>query len=125
MAAKVSLEAQLDSYSNRDQNLAFQDRQEDRADASVAARLTTAINQVTYLTDQLARPDLSDADRSRYQDQLITATYQKTRLQNRSADTGGTAEFLADAKSDQVDIQVGFLTKVIEDVQAHHDTLSA
>lgn len=125
LTAKAALEAQLDGYSNRDQNLAFQDRQEERADASVAARLTTATKQVTYLTDQLARPDLSDADRTRYQDQLITANYQKARLQNRSADTGGAAEFLDDVKSDGIDLQVGLLTEAIDDVQARHDALPA
>ncbi|SHK95624.1 hypothetical protein [Hymenobacter psychrotolerans] len=125
LEAKASLEAELDGYQNRDQNLAYQDRREGRAGASATSRLATATDRVKYLTDQLARPDLAAADRRRYEDQLLTANYQKARLQNRTADTGGAAAFLADVDADQIDAQVDLLSGAIAAVQAHHDTLPA
>ncbi|TYZ06019.1 hypothetical protein FY528_19855 [Hymenobacter lutimineralis] len=125
LAAKKSLEAELDGYQNRDQNQAFQDRREDRTDESVSSRLATAIDRVNYLTGQLARTDISEQDRTRYNDQLLTANYQKARLQNRSADSGGAAEFLAQVDADQVDAQVALLTQAIAAVQARHDALPA
>lgn len=125
LEAKKSLEAEIDGYQNRDSNLAFQDRQEGRAGASAATRLATATDRVSYLTDQLARPDLAAADRRRYDDQLLTATYQKARLQNRTADSGGAAAFLADVDSDQIDAQVALLTGAIAAVQTRHDALPA
>ncbi|MBT9394317.1 hypothetical protein KLP40_14190 [Hymenobacter sp. NST-14] len=125
LTAKASLEAELDGYQNRDQNLAFQERREGRTEASVATRLASATNQVNYLTDQLARPDLSATDRQRYQNQLLTANYQKAKLQNRSAGSGGAAAFLADVDADQIDAQVALLTGAIAAVQARHDALPA
>lgn len=125
VAAKTSLEAELDGYQNRDQNLAYQDRREGRTGASNASRLATATDRVNYLNDQLARPDLSAADRTRYTDQLLTANYQKARLQNRTADSGGAAAFLADVDSDQIDAQVVLLSGAITAVQARHDALPA
>ncbi|GAA4374900.1 hypothetical protein [Hymenobacter koreensis] len=125
LEAKASLEAEIDGYQNRDQNLAYQDRREDRAGASAASRLATATDRVNYLTEQLARPDLAAADRQRYDDQLLTANYQKARLTNRTANSGGTAAFLADVDADQVDAQVALLTGAIAAVQARHDALPA
>lgn len=46
LAARVALEAELDTYSIRNQNPNFQDRQAVRSETSVAARLATA----TYKT---------------------------------------------------------------------------
>jgi hypothetical protein len=123
--AKASLEAELDGYQNRDQNLAFHDRQDGRADVSVATRLATATDRVAYLTEQLARPSLSAADRRSYENQLLTANYQKARLQNRTADSDGTASFLADVDADQVDAQVALLSGAVAAVQARHDALAA
>lgn len=125
LAAKASLEAELDGYQNRDQNLAYQDRRNDRADASAATRLATAGRQVTYLSDQLARTDISAADRKRYQDQLLTANYQKARLENRTAEAGGADAFLAEVDNDQIDAQVVILTGAIAAVQTRHDALPA
>ncbi|GAA3946575.1 hypothetical protein [Hymenobacter algoricola] len=125
LQAKAKLEAELDGFQNRDQNLGFQDRQAGRADASTAARLATATNQVTYLTGQLARTDLDPTDRQRYEDQLLTANYQKSRLTNRTADSGGVATFLADVDTDQIDSQVTILSGAIAAVQARHDALPA
>ena len=125
LEAKASLEAEIDGYQNRDQNLDYQDRREDRADASAATRLATAISQVSYLTEQLARPDLSAKDRRRYEDQLLTTNYQKARLQNRTADSGGAAAFLTEVDADQVDAQVALLSGAIAAVQARHDALPA
>ena len=56
---------------------------------------------------------------------MLTANYQKARLQNRTADTGGAAAFLADVDSDQIDAQVALLTGAIAAVQARHDALPA
>jgi hypothetical protein len=125
LEAKEKLEAELDGYQNRDNNLAFQDRREDRADASASTRLTKATERVTYLTDQLAKTDLSEKDRLRFQRELITANYQKDLLGLRSTSAGGVDEFLADVDSDQVDAQVALLTRAIADVQARHDALPA
>jgi hypothetical protein len=125
LEAKASLEAELDGYQNRDENLAFQDRREGRAGASAASRLSTVTDRVAYLNDQLARPDLTAADRRRYEDQLLTANYQKARLQNRTADNGGSAAFLADVDADQVDGNVALLTGAVAAVQTRHDVLPA
>lgn len=125
LEAKASLEAELDGYQNRDQNLAYADRRESRAGASAASRLATATDRVNYLAEQLARPDLTAADRRRYDDQLLTANYQRARLENRAADGGGAAAFLADVDSDQIDAQVALLTGAIAAVQTHHDALPA
>lgn len=125
LEAQTSLEAELDGYQNRDQNLAFQDRQAGRTDASLASQLASANAQVAYLTQQLARPDLSVADRRRYEDQQLTATYQQARLTKRSANTGGAASFLADVDSDQIDAQVAVLSGALAAVKARHDALPA
>ncbi|MFD2786289.1 hypothetical protein [Hymenobacter rubripertinctus] len=125
LEAKTSLEAEIDGYQNRDQNLAFQDRRDGRAEVSVATRLASATGQVSYLTDQLARPDLSPTDRRRYEDQLLTATYQQAKLQKRSADSGGSAAFLAAVDADQIDAQVALLNGAITAVQQRHDALPA
>ena len=123
--AQASLEAELDGYQNRDQNDAYRERRSSRTDAASTSRLSTYTDQVTYLTDQLARPNLSAADRQRYNDQLLTANYQKARLTNRAANAGGTAAFLADVDEDQIDAQVALLTQAIADVQTQHDALPA
>jgi hypothetical protein len=123
--AKAALEVKLDVYQNRDQNDAFQERQDERSEASVTSRLTTASSEVAYINSQLARTDLSDADRKRYEDELLTASYQKARLTNRAADTGGAPAFLEQVNDVLVDAQVAVLTQGIADVQAHHDSLSA
>jgi len=125
VTAKAALEVKLDVFQNRDQNDSFQERQAGRAEASVSSRLTTAGNQVDYLTGQLARTDLSEADRKRYEDELLTANYQKARLTNRAADTGGAPAFAGQVGDVLVDVQVAVLTQAIADVQAHHDALSA
>ncbi|MCB2378234.1 hypothetical protein LGH70_11605 [Hymenobacter sp. BT635] len=65
------------------------------------------------------------ADRRRYDDQLLTATYQKARLQNRSADSAAAAAFLAAVDSGQVDAQVAWLSGAIAAVQSRHDALPA
>lgn len=124
-AAKASLEAELDGYQNRDQNEDFRDRQAGRASATASSRLATYTDRVKYLTEQLARPNLAAADRARYDDELLTATYQKARLTKRSVDTDGTATFLADVDADQLDAQVALLRGAIAAVQAHQDALPA
>lgn len=91
----------------------------------MASQLASAASQVTYLTQQLARPDLSAADRRRYEAQQLTVTYQQARLTNRSADTGGSASFLADVDADQVDAQVAVFSGAVIAVKARHDALPA
>ncbi|AMR28513.1 hypothetical protein A0257_16375 [Hymenobacter psoromatis] len=125
LEAQTSLEAELDGYQNRDQNLAFQDRRNDRSDASATTRLAAATDKVNYLTQQLAGPNLAPADRRRFEDQLLTATYQQARLTSRTADAGGAAGFLADVDSDQIDAQVTVLSGAITAVKARHDALPA
>lgn len=125
VTAKASLEAELDGYSNRNQNLDFQDRQTGRSETSVASRLATAISQLAYTTQQLARPDLSDTDRQRYKTQQLTARHQKERLESRAEDEGGSNAFLADVDADQVDGQVAILTAAIAAAQTCHDALPA
>ncbi len=125
MAAKASLEAELDGYQNRDRSLEYQDRQAGRAEASVASRLATATGQLEYATEQLARPDLSEADRKRYKTQQLTARHQKERLESRAEDEGGTAASLAEVDADQVDGQVAVLSGAIAAVQTCHDALPA
>ena len=125
VAAKASLEAELDSYTVRNTNLDFRDRQAERSETSVASRLATATSQLTYATQELARPDLSDVDRSRYKAQQLTARHQKERLESRAEEEGGTTAFLADVDADQVDGQVAILTSAIAATQTRHDALSA
>jgi hypothetical protein len=123
--AQAALEAELDGYQNRDQNQAFKDRQAGRTDATTASQLAKTTDQVAYLTQQLAGTSLSAADRTRYEDQLLTANYQKARLTRRAASAGGAASFLADVDIDQVDAQVAVLTGAIAAVQARHNALPA
>ena len=123
LAAKVSLEAELDSYSVRNANLDFQDRQHTRSETSVASRLATATSQLAYATQELARPDLSDVDRKRYKAQQMTARHQKERLESQAEEEGGTTAFLADVNADQVDGQVAILTAAIAATQTRHDAL--
>lgn len=125
LAAKAALEAELDAYTNKDQNLDFQDRKDDRSETSVAQRLATAISQLAYATQELARPDLSDTDRKRYKGQQLTTRHQKERLENQAEEEGGTAAFLADVDADQVDLQVTLLTTAITATQTRHDALTA
>jgi hypothetical protein len=125
LAAKESLEAELDTYSNRNDNLDFRDRQAGRSETSVASRLATATSQLAYATQELARPDLSDVDRKRYKTQQMTARHQKERLESQAEEEGGTAAFLADVDADQVDGQVAILTAAITATQTRHDVLSA
>lgn len=125
VTAKASLEAELDGYSNKDQNLGFQDRQAGRSEASVASRLATATSQLAYFTGQLARPDLSDVDRRRYTGSQLSARFQKERLDLRAADEGGSDAFLADVDADQIDGQVAILTAAIAAAQTRHDALPA
>lgn len=125
IAAKASLEAELDNYNNRDQNLDFHDRQAVRSETSVASRLATAISQLAYANQELARPDLSDADRKSNKTREMTARHLKERLENQSEEEGGTIAFLADVKADQVDGQVAILMAAIAATQTRHDALSA
>jgi hypothetical protein len=125
LEAKTSLEAELDGYQTRDAVNAYQDRQSSRADATATTRLAAATEKVAYLTQQLASPNLAPADRRRFEDQLLTASYQKSRLTNRTADAGGAAAFLADVDVDQIDAQVAVLSAAIAAVQARHDALPA
>ncbi|GAA4045989.1 hypothetical protein GCM10022409_35050 [Hymenobacter glaciei] len=125
IAAKNSLEAELDSYSVRNTNLDFRDRQAERSETSVASRLATATSQLAYATQELARPDLSDVDRKRYKAQQMTARHQKERLESQAEEEGGTTAFLADVNADQVDGQVAILTAAIAATQTRHDALPA
>jgi ABC-type amino acid transport substrate-binding protein len=125
LEAKASLESELDGYQTRDAVNAFQDRKSGRADAAATARLAAATDKVAYLTQQLASPGLAPADRRRFEDQLLTANYQKARLTSRTADAGGAAAFLADVDADQIDAQVALLSGAIAAVQARHDALPA
>ncbi|MDB5268870.1 MAG: hypothetical protein JWP58_1910 [Hymenobacter sp.] len=125
VAAKASLEAELDSYSNRDTNLDYRDRQAQRSETSVASRLATATSQLAYATQELDRAELSDADRKRYKAQQMTARHQKERLESQAEEEGGTSAFLADVDADQVDGQVTILTAAITAVQIRHEALSA
>ncbi|QHJ09361.1 hypothetical protein [Hymenobacter busanensis] len=125
LEAKDKLEAELDGYQNRNQNLDFQDRRDGRTDASTAQRLAKATSQVTYLTEQLANTGLSEKDRLRFEDQLDTATYQQKRLSRRATNAGGAEDFLAEVDADQVDAQVTLLSGAIAAVQARHDALPA
>lgn len=125
LEAQEKLEAELDGYQNRDNNLAFQDRRESRADASAATRLSKATERITQLDAQLARTDLSEKDRLRYQRELVTANYQRDLLGLRPTSLGGVDEFLADVDSDQVDAQVALLTQAIAGVQTRYDALPA
>lgn len=125
LAAKDALEAELDTYSNRDTNLDFRDRQAERSETSVASRLATATSQLAYATQELARPDLSEVDAKRYKTQQMKARHQKERLESQAEEEGGTAAFLADVNADQVDGQVTVLTAAIAATQTRHDALSA
>ena len=87
--------------------------------------MATATSQLTYATQELARPDLSDTDRSRYKAQQMTARHQKERFESRAEEEGGTTAFLADVDADQVDGQVAILTSAIAATQTRHDALSA
>lgn len=124
LAAKVSLEAELDSYSVRNVNLDFRDRQADRSEISVASRLATATSQLAYATQELARPDLSDVDCKRYKAQQMTSRHQKERLESQAEEEGGTTAFLADVDADQVDGQVATITAAIAAAQTRHDALA-
>lgn len=125
LEAKKKLEAELDGYQNRDNNLAYQDRREGRTDETIAQRLAKATERVTSLTSQLANPNLMEDERTRLEGQLDTAEYQKRQLNRRSTSSGGVDEFLADVDSDQVDAQVALLTQAIAAVQTRHDALPA
>jgi hypothetical protein len=125
VAAKALLEAELDSFQNRNQNLDYRDRQADRSETSVTSRLATATSQLTYATQELDRPDLSDVDRKRYKTQQMTARHQKERLESQAEEEGGTSAFLADVDADQVDGQVAILTAAIAAAQTRHDALPA
>lgn len=125
LAAKASLEAELDGYSNRNQNQDFHGRQVDRSEASVASRLATAISQLAYVTQEMVRSDLSDADRKRYKIQQLTARHQKERLESQAEEEGGTSAFLVAVDADQVDGQVAIFTAAIAAAQTRHDALPA
>jgi len=123
--AKEALEAELDGYQNRDQNDAYQDRREGRTEGSAAARLATVTGQVTYLQAQLARTDLSAAERVRNEGLLDSATYQQRRLNRRTTGGGGAPAYLGEVDNDQTDGQVAILTAAIAAAQTRHDALPA
>ena len=123
LAAKALLEAELDTYSVRNVNLDYQDRQAERAETVVATRLATAISQLAYATKELARPDLSDADHKRYRMQELTARQKKERLEIQAEE--GVNAFVGEVDADQVDGQVEILTRAIAATQVRHDALPA
>jgi hypothetical protein len=93
LAAKTSLEAELDSYSVRNANLDFRDRKAEHSETLVASRLATATSQLAYATDEPARPDLSAVARKRYKAQQMTDRHQKERLESQAEEEGAPPPF--------------------------------
>lgn len=109
--ATAELDAELDTLQHRDDTIAYHDRQDGRVATKTASRLAVLGARIASYTTTLAQPDLDATTRRTVEDQLLTATYQKTKLTNRAAARTGAAAFLADVDAEQVARQVAALTE--------------
>jgi hypothetical protein len=123
--AKAKLEVRLDVLQNRDRSNEFAERQSGRLEATVTQRLTKALADLASTTADLARTDLSPADRRRLEREQMTARHTSEALEGDEADDDVADAFVDEVGAEQVEVQVPVLTTAIAAVQTHHDALTA
>ncbi len=120
-----SLEAELDTYTHRDGNLDYADRQSGRINTDVAARLAGVNAEIAAYTAIAATPGLTPLMQKANASNLRRANDRKDNLSERGEKHTGSAAFLADVDADQIAAQVATLTAAQTAVTAHKATLPA
>lgn len=123
--ALASLTAELDSYQQRDSNLAFQDRQTDRTSTEVTGQLAGVIGEIAGLQAALATPGLPANQRKQYENKLRRANDRKDNLTERGGVRTGSLAFLAAVDNAQLDAQVAILNDAIAQATAQKGKLPA
>jgi hypothetical protein len=124
--AKKRLERRLARLANKDSNLEFREEEAEFREESAAARLTRATNDRAAAQAQLARTDLSSAERRRQESLEIKARHLiEAAAEGDSDGAGGVADFFENVGAAEIDLLTPFLTTTIADVQLRHDALPA
>ena len=121
----ADLAAEFDGYDNRDTNLAYADRRTTRTADEVTGLLAGVNAEIASYTTTLAQPAIPAKLRKQFESKLRKATDRKDNLTERGEGRTGSAAFLANVDSDQVDAQVTMLTGAQTAVTAHKATLPA
>ncbi|GAA3997783.1 hypothetical protein GCM10022408_05670 [Hymenobacter fastidiosus] len=125
LTARQDLEAELDTYQNRDSNLGYTDRQVARGKAETAALLTGVEAEIGMYTTMLATPGLSARLLKQNQSKLRRANDRRENLTDQGGARSGPARILAAVDAEQVDAQVVVLTDAQTQVTTHRATLPA
>ena len=118
-----SLAAELDTFQHRSGNMSYAATQAGRTSADVAAQLAGVNAEITAYTAILATPGLTTALRKTNESKLRRANDRKDNLTERGEARTGSAAFLANVDAEQLDAQVGTLTKAQVAVTNHKATL--
>jgi len=124
LEAKKQLERRLARLANRDANLDFREDEAEFREESAAARLLRATNDRVAAQAQLARTDLTAAERRRQETIELRARHLIDAAAEGSGDgTGGVEDFMQNVGAAEIDLVRPFLTATIAAVQVRHDGL--
>jgi hypothetical protein len=123
--ATKEIDFALLTFSARDINADVADERDGRTQADVAARLSKVNGEISSLDYRLAEPGLDAKALGDLTDEREDLVVQRKKLVKRNDQVTGTAQFMADVKGEQIDVQVTLLTTVKAGIVAHRATLSA
>lgn len=121
----ADLEAELDTYTHRTDNLGFADRQATRSSADVSGQMAGVNADIAGITATLAVAGITPAMRRTNESKLRRANDRKDNLTDRSSARTGAVAYLADVDTAQIERQVAVLTEAQTAVTAHVATLPA
>ena len=116
--ALTDLQAELETYQHRTDNLDYAGRQADRSQGDVTARLAGVQAEIDSYTAMLKVPNLSAVLKKQTESKLRRATDRKDNLSERGSTRAGSAAFLAAVDSAQLDAQVAVLSDAITQATA-------
>lgn len=121
--ALADLQAELEGYQHRTGNLEYADRQADRAQGDVSARLAGVQAEINSYTSMLSTPGILPALRKQTESKLRRANDRKDNLSERGSIRTGSAAVLAAVDEAQLEAQVAILTDAIAQVTARKGQL--
>lgn len=123
--ALTELTAELEAYTHRTDNLDYADRQADRTQGDVSARLAGVQAEIDSYTAMLKVPGLSAALKKQTESKLRRATDRKDNLSERGSARTGAAAFLAAVDAEQLAAQVATLSAAQQAVATRKAALPA
>jgi len=123
--ALAGLNAELETYQHRTDNLDYADRQADRSQTDVTARLAGVQAEIDSYTAVLNVPGITIALKKQTENKLRRANDRKDNLSERGSTHTGSAAFLAAVDSAQLDAQVAVLSEALAQVTAQKSKLPA